>query len=51
MYNKEKYIEYAKNTFKGKALELVLNNINVYRIVEHNKSLEQEFFDMVGNHD
>lgn len=31
--------------------ELVLNNINVYRIVEHNKSLEQEFFDMVGNHD
>ena len=24
--------------------ELVLNNINVYRIVEHNKSLEQEFF-------
>lgn len=30
MYNKEKYIEYAKNTFKGKALELVLNNINLF---------------------
>lgn len=31
--------------------ELVLNNINVYRIVEHNKSLEREFFDMVGSND
>lgn len=28
--NKEKYIEYAKNTFKGKALELVLNNIKLF---------------------
>lgn len=27
---KEKYIEYAKNTFKGKALELVLNNIELF---------------------
>lgn len=30
MYNKDKYIKYAKNTFKGKALELVLNNINLF---------------------
>lgn len=28
--NKEKYIEYAKNTFKGKALELVLDNIELF---------------------
>ena len=28
--NKEKYIEYAKNTFQGKALELVLNNIELF---------------------
>ena len=28
--NKEKYIEYAKKTFQGKALELVLNNIELY---------------------
>ena len=28
--NKEKYIEYAKRNFKGKALELVLNNINLF---------------------
>ena len=27
---KEKYIEYAKQTFKGKALDLVLNNINLF---------------------
>lgn len=27
---KDKYIEYAKNTFKGKALELVLNNIELF---------------------
>lgn len=27
---KEKYIEYAKKTFKGKALEIVLNNINKF---------------------
>lgn len=27
---KDKYIEYAKNTFKGKALELVLNNIKLF---------------------
>lgn len=30
MYNKEKYIEYAKNTFKGKALDIVINNINKF---------------------
>ena len=28
--NKEKYIEYAKKTFQGKALELVLNNIELF---------------------
>ena len=28
--NKEKYIEYAKKTFQGKALELVLNNIDLF---------------------
>jgi hypothetical protein len=28
--NKERYIEYAKKTFQGKALELVLNNINLF---------------------
>jgi len=28
--NKEKYIEYAKKTFHGKALELVLNNIELF---------------------
>lgn len=28
--NKEKYIEYTKNTFQGKALELVLNNIELF---------------------
>ncbi len=28
--NKEKYIEYANNTFKGKALELVLKNIELF---------------------
>lgn len=27
---KEKYTEYAKQTFKGKALDLVLNNINLF---------------------
>lgn len=27
---KDRYIEYAKNTFKGKALELVLNNIELF---------------------
>lgn len=27
---KEKYIEYAKNTFKGKALDLVLNQIELF---------------------
>lgn len=27
---KDKYIEYAKSTFKGKALELVLNNIELF---------------------
>lgn len=27
---KEKYIEYAKQTFKGRALNLVLNNINLF---------------------
>lgn len=27
---KDKYIEYAKKTFKGKALELVLNNIELF---------------------
>lgn len=30
MIMKEKYIEYAKKTFKGKALEIVLNNINKF---------------------
>lgn len=29
--------------------ELVLNDINVYRISENNKTLEEEFFDMIGN--
>ena len=28
--NKEKYIEYVKKTFQGKALELVLNNIELF---------------------
>lgn len=28
--NKERYIEYAKKTFQGKALELVLNNIDLF---------------------
>lgn len=28
--NKEKYIEYAKNTFKGRVLELVLDNIELF---------------------
>lgn len=28
--NKEKYIEYSKNTFKCKALDLVLNNIELF---------------------
>ena len=27
---KEKYTEYAKQTFKGKALDLVLSNINLF---------------------
>lgn len=30
MYNKQKYIEYANKTFKGKALELVLKNIELF---------------------
>lgn len=29
--------------------ELVLNDINVYRISENTKTLEEEFFDMIGN--
>lgn len=38
--NKDKYIEYARNTFKGKALELVLQNIELFynnTIIENNK--------------
>lgn len=27
---KEKYIEYAKKTFKGEALDIVVNNINKF---------------------
>ena len=30
MKNKEDYINYANKTFKGKALELVLNNIELF---------------------
>lgn len=30
MFNKNKYIEYANKTFKGKALELVLKNIELF---------------------
>lgn len=38
--NKQKYIEYAVKSFKGKALELVLNNIEAFydeTKIEHNK--------------
>ena len=29
--------------------ELINNNIRVYRIYENNKTLEEQFFDMVSN--
>lgn len=38
--NKDKYIEYANNNFKGKTLKLVLNNIELFYNeikIEHNK--------------
>lgn len=40
MHNKQKYIEYANKTFKGKALDLVLNNIELFyddNSIEHPK--------------
>lgn len=43
---KNKYIEYAKNTFKGKALELVLNNIELFfkdeKITKHKYKVGEE---------
>ena len=36
--NKEKYIEYTKKKFQGKALELVLNNIERF---EKNEKIEK----------
>lgn len=30
MIMKEKYIEYAKKTFKGETLDIVVNNINKF---------------------
>lgn len=40
MINQQKYIEYANKTFKGKALELVLRNIELFyddTVIEHSK--------------
>lgn len=43
---KDKYIDYAKKTFKGKALELVLNNIELFfkdeKINKHKYKVGQE---------
>lgn len=40
MHNKEKYIKYANKTFEGRALELVLKNIELFyndTVIEHSK--------------
>lgn len=40
MSNKQEYIEYANKTFKGKALELILKNIELFyddTVIEHSK--------------
>lgn len=48
--NEELEVYESDDTISKLNKELIMNNINVYRIFENNKTLEKEFFDMV-NHD
>ena len=46
MTNKEKYIEYTKNTFDGKAKELVLKQIDLF--YKDNVIIPKHNYNMLG---
>ena len=49
--NEELEVYESDDTISKLNKELILNNINVYRIYENKNNLEREFFDLVGNDD
>ena len=49
--NEELEVYESDETISKLNRELILNNINVYRIYENKNNLEKEFFDLVGTND